>query len=402
MNELSPWAVSAYSHLAEARHPVLTKEIGGLKVCYLLTTDSLWITAERKGEQRVAFRALYCPGNAPEIENVKDEKQSTIIHIACDTGRFKVQIALSGTIKLPVIRYTTTLIPAADLLIPYWPKDIVIGSNVNVPKGVIHAGQEGTRTGFIYFSTGKSNGSSVFYLQNLTALGDYCDQTETSLGNSVGGKWPELGFSLPVSTVKALRAAKEVVISDALVAIENTVPATEAEMVQQYFRMLGSIYLLMPKPDTIYQDWPAILDKGLKDLNNSPGCWSQVAGNKYFNAYVSDYETPPEIMVQLAVLLPLQDYIEWSGATLEVIETIKKGLSAFYDKKLGTIMRWLPAAEDKLKGDEEQKVPLVMDSWYLHHPLLNLSRMALKGDKLARELFLGSIDYAIKVAHTFK
>lgn len=107
-------------------------------------------------------------------------------------------------------------------------------------------------------------------------------------------------------------------------------------------------------------------------------------------------------MVQLAILLPLVDYIEWSGKTLPVIEVVKEGLPAFYDEKLRTIMRWLPAAEDKLKGDEEQKKPKVMDSWYLHHPLLNLSRLALKGDKMATKLFLGSLDFAIKVAHHFK
>ena len=42
-----------------------------------------------------------------------------------------------------------------------------------------------------------------------------------------------------------------------------------------------------------------------------------------------------------------------------------------------------------------------MDSWYLHHPLLNLSRLALDGDKLAKKLLLDSIDYVIKVAHHF-
>jgi hypothetical protein len=47
-------------------------------------------------------------------------------------------------------------------------------------------------------------------------------------------------------------------------------------------------------------------------------------------------------------------------------------------------------------------MPLVMDSWYLHHPLLNLSRLALKGDKRAERLFLDSIGFAVKVAHRFK
>ena len=106
-------------------------------------------------------------------------------------------------------------------------------------------------------------------------------------------------------------------------------------------------------------------------------------------------------MVQLAVLLPLLDYVEWSGDDLAVMKKIKDGLPDFYNEKLGTIMRWHPKAEGQLTGDEEQKQPMVMDSWYLHHPLLNLSRLALKGDEAAEKLFLNSLEFAIKVAHKF-
>jgi hypothetical protein len=42
-----------------------------------------------------------------------------------------------------------------------------------------------------------------------------------------------------------------------------------------------------------------------------------------------------------------------------------------------------------------------MDSWYLHHPLLNLGRLAIRGDKQAKKLFLGSLDFTIRVAHHF-
>lgn len=143
------------------------------------------------------------------------------------------------------------------------------------------------------------------------------------------------------------------------------------------------------------------MNKGLKDLIESPGCWTQATGHKYLNAYVSDYKTPPEIMVQLAVLLPLVDYTEWSKTELEIIKTIREGMPAFFDSKLGVITRWLPLAEDQLEGEEEQKEPGVMDSWYLHHPLLNLSRLALKGDKAAKKLFLDSLEFTIKVARNF-
>src|SRR5690606_9363557 len=117
-------------------------------------------------------------------------------------------------------------------------------------------------------------------------------------------------------------------------------------MVNQYLHLLAQLYFHLPRPETRYHDWPEILDKGLKDLHDNPGCWAQLGGNHYFNAYVSDYDTPPEIMVQLAVMLPLMDYAEWRGETLEMIETIRKGLPAFYDNKLGVIKRWHPDAED--------------------------------------------------------
>ena len=48
------------------------------------------------------------------------------------------------------------------------------------------------------------------------------------------------------------------------------------------------------------------------------------------------------------------------------------------------------------------KKPRVMDSWYLYHSLLNLSRLALRGDETAKKLFLDSLDYAVEVARKFK
>lgn len=239
------------------------------------------------------------------------------------------------------------------------------------------------------------------YFQNLTALNDYFEQTETSGAELVRGEWPELGLALPAATKKPLAAGKKIVISDAFVSFSTEVPKDEAAMVRQYLNMMANIYLQLPLPQTEYHDWPSALKDGLRDLIDSPGCWSQVDGNHYFNAYVCDYKTPPEIMVQLAILLPLIDYIEWNKGEVDIIETIKKGLPPFYNEDLKVIMRWHPAAEDKLENEEEQLQPRTMDAWYLHHPMLNLSRLALKGDKEARRLFVDSLEYAIKVAHKF-
>ena len=405
MNAISPWAAAAAQTFTDADIPsIFTQTCGDFTFNIRLTNDSLYLEATQAKGAGVSFRMAYSPGGDLAVKHAAATDSGITFQLHSVIGEYTVQVALPLADNF-LLRYTTSLIPSAELLIPFWPRDIVITSKDGKPvntAGTIHVSQEGTRSGAVYFSITKPKTGSVFYMQNLTALADYCEQTKTSGGNTVGGTWPELGFALPASPDKPLAAGKEVIISDAIISISTNVPAKETDIVTQYLDTLAKIYLYMPRPDTKYQVWPEILDKGLKDLAYSPGCWSQVKGKAYLNAYVSDYATPPEIMVQLAVLLPLIDYTEWSGAELKMIGIIKDGLPAFYDEKLGTIMRWLPAAADDLDGEEEQKKPLVMDSWYLHHPLLNLSRMALKGDKKAKELFLNSLDYAIKVAHHFK
>ncbi|WP_316813775.1 hypothetical protein [Pedobacter heparinus] len=405
MNALSPWAVSASTELAGNTSVLFEKYADPFSFKVVATTDSIWIRTELPDGGRAAFRAAYSPGSDLEVvKSTGTHQQGIALKLNSAIGKQSITISIDQAEKLPVLRYTTSLIPAKEMMIPNWPKDILFNGKNDNPEqteGTIHASQFGTRTGFLYLSEIRPKSATLLYLQNLTALSEYADQTETSLGDTVGGAWPELGFSLPSSN-KPLKAGKEVILSDAFVAFSEEVTDKEPAMIRLYLDLLARVYQLLPKPETEYKHWPDILDNGLKDLIDSPGCWSQVAGHKYFNAYVSDYETPPEIMVQLAVLLPLLDYVEWSKKQLEVMKTIKAGLPSFYDEKLGTIMRWLPAAEDKLKGEEEQKVPKVMDSWYLHHPLLNLSRLALKGDQIAKKLFLDSLDFAIKVAHHFK
>jgi hypothetical protein len=137
-------------------------------------------------------------------------------------------------------------------------------------------------------------------------------------------------------------------------------------------------------------------------LHGNKGAWQQANGIPYLNAYLCDYDTPPESMVQLAVLAPFKEYEKWSGEKQSICDDLIKGLPAFYDPKINCINRWLPSMMDKLDKSEEQKKEMVMDSWYLHHPLMNLARLALDGDKTAEKLVLDSIDYAIKVAHHFK
>jgi hypothetical protein len=404
MKALSPWLLNTNAALNDAGlKPIYETTASNFRFSIYNLSDSCWLIAAWPGGSRIAFRLAYSPNDQLAIQ-VTEKQAQIVLKIGSLLGKYDVALQLP-TEEQPVLRCITTLTPLAPLLFPYWPRDIApLGAADGdvLAEGEMLVKQVGTRSGQLYARLTRPKAGTFLYMQNLTALADYNQATETSAAETVGGEWPEIGFALPPTTKnKPLEAGKSYVLSDAFVAFSEYVTTEEAATTKQYLDLLAAVYLAMPKPPTNYKNWPDILQKGLTDLTDSPGCWSQVDGNHYFNAYVCDYATPPEIMVQLAVLLPLLDYVEWNDAQLAVMKKIKDGLPAFYDEKLKTIVRWHPKMADELEGEEEQKEPMTMDSWYLHHPLLNLSRLALKGDQVAKKLFLDSLDFSIKIAHHF-
>jgi hypothetical protein len=396
----SLWATAAIKQLSESKtQPSRKHTVAGFDFEVTLLGDSLWVIAVFGKNKQIAFRAAYSPEGFQDFKITNDAGNNFSARLTSLLGEYNVNISWPRDDQ-PILRYTTSLKPSTDLFIPFCPRDIIVFGKTKT-EGDIHIAQTGTRSGHLYGSFKKPAGGSFLYLQNLTALADYNIDTETSAGSVVGGQWPEMGLSLPSAIEKPLQKGKTYVISDAFVALSQQTPADQFEVAKGFIEALGNLYLLLPRPETVYHKYDEILKNTLHDLQTNKGCWSHRSGHPYLNAYLCDYNTPPEIMVQLAVLLPIQDYMSWSGETCTMEKDIIDGLSAFYDEKLGTIMRWLPSEEDMLDESEEQKVPLVMDSWYLHHPMLNLARMASKGDKLAKDLLLNSAEYAIKVARHF-
>jgi hypothetical protein len=378
MNGVSTWAAAASNTFSEDElEYIYTTEQGGFSFGVYATGDSFWLLAQWACGGKVAFRMAYSPEGSLEVVDITDKDGVIVFRLRGVIGSFTVQLSFPDP-ENNLFRYRTTLKPNTDLLIPFWPRDIVVPGKDGQPDqtaGKIHASQVGTRSGMLYFSLTRPKAGSVFYLQDLTSLNAYCEQIQASAGNTVGGQWPELGLLLPPAKDNPLKAGVETIVSDAIVQLSKTVPEDESTMSRQYLDMLAAAYLQLNKPVTNYQNWPDIVENGLKALKDNTGCWSQFHSHEYFNAYVCDYKTPPEIMVQLSILLPLLEYEEWNRDHHYFIELIEKGLPTFFNEKIGTIMRWLPAAEDALEEEEEQKKPKIMDAWYLHHPLLNLCLM---------------------------
>jgi len=404
MEPISAWTATSQYRLEKGTFlKELTLKDYTLKI--IASEFCVWVVAVWPSGGRTAFRVAFAANDELVVENITEDTP-VVINLKGATATIKVTIDLPES-DSALFRYTTTYTPVFDTLVPYWPRDIMPlfeDDRTQDTKGTIHASQVGTRSGLLFFSQEEPKSGSVFYFQDLTSLNKYCQDTETSAGDLVGGTWPEVGMKLPVTTMeKPLKAGEEYIVSDAYVLLSPDIPEDNYQISKQFINHLATVYMLINRPETEYHDWPDILHKGLNDLENHKGCWQFADGHSYLNAYVSDYKSPPESMVQLAVLLPLLDYDKWSGENHSpIIANLHEGLENFYNKELGTLVRWLPAMEKNLDWSEEQKKPDVMDAWYLHHPLLNLSRLAMDGDEVAKKLLLDSIDYVIKVAHHFK
>ncbi|PST82738.1 hypothetical protein C7T94_08790 [Pedobacter yulinensis] len=401
MDPVSSFTATAIDALESAK-PILEKSHAAFQFRIYLADDSLWLTSGQGKTGNMAFRLAFSGGSTFALEEQKEEGGELRFRLISSSGEFEVTV-LFPVPQDAIFHYTTTFKPALPMLVPFWPKDMLPlgGSGKPQQAGKVHADQVGTRSGVIYLSMTRPKAGSVFYFQNLTALGAYCEATKTAAAGLVGGKWPELGFSLPLTTEEPLPANEKFVISDAFVRLSPDIPASDIEITTGYLNNLAALYPLLPKPEVKYHEWRDIAEKGLEGLANHKGCWMFADGHPYLNAYLSDYKNPPEIMVQLAVLLPLLEFCAWRGEQHSIAAELRDGLPRFYDEELGTVVRWLPALEDNLDKSEEQKQERVMDSWYLYHPLMNLTRLADRGDKEARKLLAKSVDYAIKVARHF-
>lgn len=398
---LSAWAIQAVGELPNLA-PIAVLKTTEVHVEVRLSEQCLSLVYHWPKQAKTVFRPIFSPVAKLTFKDLQQQEDGVRVRINSVEAFYELNLVIP-TAK-SIICFTVTMIPKQDLMVPFWPKDLLnFGAAWQLlSTGKIHTHQVGNRSGILFYGLSKPAIGDVLYFQNLGSFNAYFEATETTGADLVGGNWPEIGFSLPPSSAKPLIAGKAYCISDAVVAFTHETAKDDRAICQSYLTQLAAIYPYIKRPEPIYHHWLETVEKGLAGIARHKGCWTFADGHHYLNAYVSDYATPPEIMVQLAVLLPLIEYMAWKGEKgHELIDQLKAGLPSFYKKDMGTVVRWLPALEKLLDHSEEQKKPNVMDSWYLYHPLMNLARLAQKGDTQAKQMLMDSIDYAIKVARTF-
>lgn len=394
----TPETLNTHWELQNAKEPESQWPFGDYTVSTHHGRDAFWIVVRRPGNGGIALRTYPIMGQNVIVEaNRRDDGGDW--RIETNSGVYRVSLTFLGD---NLLRMTARLVPSHDLLVVFWPRDIYVLDTDDDPRnarGQVEAAQRGLNAGFCFFCLDKPAFGTVLYMQNLTAINPFFIDTKTKPDGVVGGQWPELGYQPPSAPnadtppVNPLKAGQEYVISDVFLSLRAECGNTEFELGRYFVEMLTDIYPYLDKPEPKYRDWIWRADKTLLDLKTSPDVTEMHFGKRYVRPYVAaEY---PDSMVQMTVLHSLREYEAWRGQPDPFSGELADGMEGFFDPDLRTLRRYL---EDV--GDDKDRD--AVDSWYLYHPLMNLARLALKGEAWADNLFRRAIAYTVRAAQRFK
>jgi hypothetical protein len=394
---VSPYLLALHDALEASDAALAGFSLGELQVEIRAAHDSLFALLRRPEAGGLAVRAAFLA--APfDCKLLRPEPGEEVrLKAVSAAGEYLITFTKSPE-ALERLRITVRLTPTKPVVLPFAPRDIYplgLDDDPLGAEGKVEATQRGVNAGLLYFRIDKPAFGNVLYFQNLTALNDYFSATGTKPKDVVGGEWPELGYLLPARTgeaASALEPGKQITLSDAILVFRHEAPVQERESARQFVQMLGSAYKMLELPPVEYHDWIDRAERTVRDLAEAPEATIRHYGHLYVHPYTAaEY---PDIMVQMSVITALHDWGRWRGEAHPLEAELKAGLRKFYDPKLETFRRYLPNVGKDKDAD-------AVDSWYLYHPLLNLGILALDGDEEARELFMSSIDYAVRAAQHF-
>jgi len=357
--------------------------------------DNLWLACVLGGRDVVYLRLGPNSGEVANVHTWTKLDGTGGCDFVTPLGPIRVKVTVHAG---AIVRCTTSLLPIGDTRITDWPRDVLAAA----PEGgTIHTSQRGLRSGIVFASGPQSSPFSVFYFQNFSALNDYFTATKRTPADTVGGVWPLLGYAPPSGEDCVVPKAHEIVISDAFVSLIEDAPRSEEAVAALYLDTLASVYALLEKPAPRYHAWAERAGSALRALSLSPLCTYERQGRRYLMPYVADEAKPPESMVQFTVAVNAGEYDRWRNETSVLSTTLRANAASFFDEAVGSIVRWLPGAIFDDAQAEDNMSHEAMDSWYLHHALFNVFRIAREGDRKARELFQKSLPFIERVAHRF-
>lgn len=392
-------------------HPIFEKNYNALLLSILIVEGELILKIKlTNGHYLIQRLFSTCKIDASErIDiNVKGSKIFLQYAAAIGTVEFHIEV-LPSTSKINIYTFSSKVLIETDedfkLNIPF--RDTFICTDkYRIPNSpTIYKDQKEGRTGWCFTDFGNNTTGYILYLQDFGALSQMAEDTQISFMDTVKIDWPQLGFQLPHMHNPILKGNKYTIQQAYTVFCNSDNKSEPYHQSEIFLGALREIYPHLVKPIIKKPNLLEYAKETLRDLDEHRGCWKQVKQYAYLNAYINNYDTPPESMVQTAILKPLYIYHQSFGDDIsaKIINDLSQNLESFYDEKLEVIHRWLPAESFMLSFEEEHMRSYIMDSWYLHYPLLQLAFLFEQGfkSKSLLEKFEKSLVYLRKAAKHF-
>ncbi len=399
----SPELLEVRRQLSQADEPLVELDACNFDFEVRLSERNLWIVASSSGEQPIALRAIFVASGVLAVHHLERKGGFVQLEATSEVGAYRVTAEVTARDGAAVLHAKTSFLPNHNLRLHAHPRDLFfLDDRAENPQtsARLYTAQQGFQTGSLFAACAGTGGYSIFYFQNFTALRMYFEDTRTTPKDSVGGSLPEIGFRLPISEEHPLLASNEYTLSDSYVVLRRGAPTSEGEAARCYLDALALVAGDLEQLPRTYHDWPQRARATVCHLALSPECSIDVDGQRYLAPYVNAKDKPPESMVQLTVLMALLEFEKWTGDTYALARELLDGLENFFEKNVGSMVRWLPGEPFGAREDEHQTHD-AMDSWYLYHVLFNIARLAEAGSANAKELLRRSLPYAIRVAKRF-
>ena len=126
MNAQSPWAAAVNNLFHGQDLPALFKEaVAGYIVSVHALNNSLWIAITCPKGTQVVLRPAYAPNDHLQVEKTTRHADGISIQLSAGFGDYQVRLQFPDREK-SIVRYTTTFKANVPLLVPFWPRDMVI------------------------------------------------------------------------------------------------------------------------------------------------------------------------------------------------------------------------------------------------------------------------------------
>jgi hypothetical protein len=383
-------------HALQIQHARLLARSGPFRM--MESDQAVWLIVDCGTGVLAALRLLEKDPHVSKVQ-VRGEAPDFVLKTACLVGDYEIRLRLEDT-PVPMARATVRVTTREAAKLDPSTREVLATDLHHRPleKGLLFTTQTGSNAGHAFVA---ANDATLFYFQNLSALGPYAAFTGATLRSCVGVEWPALGMSLP-SGERPLPKGVTVIISDAFLRVTGSSDRGEATRAVEFMDGLAWAYRKTALPRGKWVDWSRLAARTLGALEKSRQCLRKIGGKTFLNAYVGSDDKPPESMVQGALEVALCEYESWLLEPHPLMRRLDGNLAAFFLKDLGTIARWLPGEKFRNEDRGEEQEAGRMDSWYLLHTMMNLGRLAVMGKKAEQKLFLDCLDYVIKTAAHFQ